>query len=1042
MARCVNRKDFINGQRTAFKAILALVVVIAMCSPAFSQVSVKTPAAGSTVTEKAITITGSATAAPSTYEEKTSTALDAGSKSNFTLTDTPALVLAPYIGVWTKGQNNPVVANGAAGSYHEIGTYAGSAILDGATYKMWGMGINAGGFPYFGMWTSADGKTWAETSGKSIFNRSTTLTAFDNVSIATPWVIKDGATYKMWYSGKSQDGRWRIGYATSTDGVTWTRQNGGNPVFDRGLVARFDGGGVAYPSVIKDGNTYRMWYSGVIESTTIWQIGYATSNTGLSWARQNNSNPVLGFGKKGTYDESGLLYPRVIKDGPTFRLWYIGMNVKGVCYATSTDGISWARDPNNPIMTPNQNPTDFDITAIWEFAIIRDGLKFKMWYTGDNSGTREICYAEADIEGMTGIYMSKPFDAQNNVTWGAMTWNWDLPVKTSGKTETRTSLDNSKWTAWAEAANQTQIPSPPNRYFQYRVNITTTDSNVVGSFFNMSVEYRQVIRVEVSLDNSSWFIANGTINWDIQMTLTEGNNTIYVKVTDTTPYPQYMNFYVNVDTTVPTGHIVINNAATFTTTPNVYLTMSAQDLNGVKKMRLGNGENLTNATWENFVSNKSWTLAANDGVKTVYVEFQDSNGLVSRTYSDTIILDTTAPQGYILINDNATYAAISEVHVSMKATDKNGIAKMRVSTNESFQSADWGPFTNTLSITLPSGDGEKWVYAQFLDSAGLSKTVKDSIILDTIKPTGSLTINNGTTLTRDRKVLLTLEASDSNGVKDMMISAFPDFVDGIWEPMAAHKNWTMPNSLGDNYVYARFRDNAGLTSDRASAHIFLYTRVLAGSIIINDGEKLTGSQTVTLTINLLDNDGETKMMISNDDRFAGGVWQKYNKTLSWDLSANTNAEYFVYLKFQDKYGIESVAFSSSISLDTMAPVVTLTYPTSNLVWDSKNGTIDITGTATDETGLSRLQVQVDGGPWIQMQEYGHFKLRQYLTVRGSHTVKARAVDYVGNQANASVTFTWPAEKKKVTKGFMPGFESLALIAVVALIPLLRRKKKA
>ncbi len=1012
-----------------------------MSTPAFCEIVVKTPAASSTVTEKAITVTGTATAAPSTYVEKTKTALDAGSKANFTLTEKPALVLSPYIGVWNKGQNNPVISNGASGSYDEVGTYAGSAMLDGATYKLWGMGMGIGGASYFGMWTSADGKTWAESSGISIFNRSTSLQAFDNASIATPWVIKDGVTYKMWYSGKSQDGRWRIGYATSSNGLTWNRGNGGNPVLDRGGIARFDGGGVAYPSVIKDGNTYRMWYSGVIESTTIWQIGYATSANGISWTRQNNSNPVLGFGKKGTYDENGLLYPRVVKDGPTFRLWYIGINQKSICYASSTDGISWARDPNNPVMVPSATPGDFDGSALLEFAVMRDGLKFKMWYTGDNAGTRTVGYAEADVEGMTGIYISKPFDAQNNVTWGQMSWNWDTPLGTSGTMDTRTSEDNSKWTTWAQATNNTVVQSPPRRYFQYKATITTTDSNIVGSFFNMSVEYRQVVRVEVSLDNSSWFIANGTESWDIQMTLTEGNNTIYVKVTDTTPYPQYMNFYVTVDTTVPTGHIVIGNGAIFTTTPNVYLALSAQDLNGVKKMHIGNNDNLTNVTWENFAANKSWTLASNDGVKTVYVEFQDVNGLVSRTYSDNIILDTTAPQGSILINDNATYAAISEVHVTLKATDKNGVAKMRVSTNETFEGSNWGPFTNTLSLTLPSGDGEKWVFAQFIDSAGLSKTVKDSIVLDTIKPTGSLTIENGTTLTRDRKVHLTLEASDSNGVKDMMVSGYPDFVDGIWEPMATHKNWTLPNSLGDNYVYARFRDHAGLTSERASAHIFLYTRTLAGSLIINNGDKLTGNPAVTLTINLLDNDGETKMMVSNDDRFAGGVWEKYNKTMGWTLIGDTNAEYFIYLKFKDKYNIESASFSSSISLDTMAPVVTLTYPTSNLIWTSKNGTIDITGTATDETGLSRLQVQVDGGPWIQMQEFGHFKLRQYLTVRGSHTVKARAIDFVGNQANATVTFTWPAEKKKPNKGFIPGFEGLALIAVVALIPLLRHKKK-
>jgi len=1038
------KRERVMGTRTWTKALVVMVVVVFLSTPALSEITFKEPKNGSTLTQKALHISGNATAQPSVYVEDDTAHLDAGSKVNLTLTTKPSLVMAPYIGTWTKNANNPVIDHGGTGTYNEFQTTASSVILDGATYKIWGMVLSSvAGGSSFGAWTSADGKSWNAATGSRVFNKSASPAAFDYNYIETPYVIKDGATYKMWYTGQASDLRWRIGYATSNNGVTWTRGNGGNPVLNLGNIAKFDGGGVAFPSILKEGNTYKMWYSGVIEGTNLWQIGYATSADGTTWARQNNSNPVVNFGKKGSYDDDGCYYARVVKDGPAYRMWYIGVTGKEVAYAESKDGISWGKDPNNPVLTKGGVSGAFDSTAIYALAVMKDGLKFKMWYTGDYSGIRAVGLAEADIEGMTGKYTSKPFNAQNDVTWGKLSWNWLTPSGTTGTFETRTSPDNSKWTAWLEATNNSIVPSPPNRYFQYKATIATTDSNIVGAFYNMSVEYRQVLKVEVSLDNSSWFIANGTDKWDIDVTLIEGNNTVYVKVTDTTPYPQYAAVRVLVDTTIPTGHIEINTGNVFTTNLNVYLTFSAQDLNGIKKMRIGNQANLSAVLWEPYAVNKSWTLTTGDGVKGVYVEFQDVNGLISRTYSDTIILDTTPPTATLLINDNATYAAVSEVRLTLKASDKNGISRMRVSLNSSFEGADWGAYTPSMALILPEGDGLKTVYAEFKDTAGLMTTVSDSITLDTVKPTGSLGINNGTAMTRDRRVYLSIEASDANGIKDIMVSGYPDFVDGVWEPYATSKMWTLPNSIGENSVYARFRDHAGLVSDRYPAHIFLYTRILAGSIVINNGEDLTGAPDITLTINLLDNDGQTKMMLANNAQFTGVAWVDYTKTVAWNLSTTTDGKFSVYLKFKDKYGIESDVYSDSVRVDTTPPKISISYPTDKLVWASTNGTMDVKGTASDEVSLSRVEVSVDGGQWIQMQDMKNFTLRSYITLRGSHTVKARARDTIGNTASTSLTFTWPEEIKKVKKGFIPSFEGVVLLAVLALLPILRlRKRKA
>jgi hypothetical protein len=47
--------------------------------------------------------------------------------------------------------------------------------------------------------------------------------------VISPWVLYDGITYHIWYSG--YDGPYgRIGYANSPDGVNWTKYEH-NPVF-------------------------------------------------------------------------------------------------------------------------------------------------------------------------------------------------------------------------------------------------------------------------------------------------------------------------------------------------------------------------------------------------------------------------------------------------------------------------------------------------------------------------------------------------------------------------------------------------------------------------------------------------------------------------------------------------------------------------------------------------------------------------------------------------------------------------------------------
>jgi hypothetical protein len=83
----------------------------------------------------------------------------------------------------------------------------------------------------------------------------------------------------MWYVGLDStgpSGRHRIGYAQSVDGVTWTKY-AGNPVIGLGAAGQFDEFGLFSPFVIKDGAVFRIWYTGRDAAGNL-RIGYATNS--------------------------------------------------------------------------------------------------------------------------------------------------------------------------------------------------------------------------------------------------------------------------------------------------------------------------------------------------------------------------------------------------------------------------------------------------------------------------------------------------------------------------------------------------------------------------------------------------------------------------------------------------------------------------------------------------------------------------------------------------------------------------------------------
>jgi len=103
------------------------------------------------------------------------------------------------------------------------------------------------------------------------------------------------------------------------------------------------------------------------------------------------------------------------------------------------------------------------------------------------------------------------------------------------------------------------------------------------------------------------------------------------------------SFNLYVDSTAPTGSLVINGGASHTASTSVTLTISATDSQtGVVEMRFGNTGDPWSA-WEPYGTSKSWVLPSGDGTKSVWAQFRNNVGMISVQASDSIVLDTFVP---------------------------------------------------------------------------------------------------------------------------------------------------------------------------------------------------------------------------------------------------------------------------------------------------------------------------------------------------------------------------------------------------------------
>ena len=284
-------------------------------------------------------------------------------------------------GGWVKIPENPVLGG-------PLGTCFDVAVLkEDGKYKMWFSWRPVRLIAYT---ESDDGIHW---DAATVALTALPSSDWEKHEVNRPTVVKKDGVYHMWYCGQVFPSEFTrsytaIGYATSIDGVHWDRRP--EPVMRPELP--WEKYTLLCPHVIWDEKMglFRMWYSGG-EQYEADAIGYATSADGISWTR-HPGNPVFKPDPDNFWDMSKVEACYVWKRDGWHYMFYLGMDgdlIAAAGLARSRDGITgWERHPDNPIIAGDDGT--WDHMGICKVSVLEEDDGYRIWFNGAGRFLEEL----------------------------------------------------------------------------------------------------------------------------------------------------------------------------------------------------------------------------------------------------------------------------------------------------------------------------------------------------------------------------------------------------------------------------------------------------------------------------------------------------------------------------------------------------------------------------------------------------------------------------------------------------------------------------
>ena len=285
---------------------------------------------------------------------------------------------------WRAGTTGPgpvFVPGGKPTAFDAAGAESPAALLVDSTLFLYYTGrTTALQGTRIGYTTSTDGLSWI-TPGAPL-----TIHGETSKSLADPMVLKRGAGLLMVYRSGVSTSDAAIVAASSTDGVSWNRVK---TILTPGAAGTWDSGEVSAPALVEFRHRLYLWYVGTsTDGTSTPAIGLAMAeDNGKLDFQRSKVNPVLRPASSGSSDR-GVTDPWVMGDGTVLHMWYVGHTWGGkttINYAVSEDGRNWVQFPDNPVIAADA-PDLFGSTGVGAPTLIDHWGKLDMWYGGVDPG--------------------------------------------------------------------------------------------------------------------------------------------------------------------------------------------------------------------------------------------------------------------------------------------------------------------------------------------------------------------------------------------------------------------------------------------------------------------------------------------------------------------------------------------------------------------------------------------------------------------------------------------------------------------------------
>ncbi len=224
----------------------------------------------------------------------------------------------------------PLIEPGRPGTFDDSGTQPNCVLEhEGKVYLYylgWNLAVTVSTRNNTGLAISEDGgATFRKAFEGPVLDRNIHEPYF----AYTPFILIEDGVWHCWYgsgtgwemvNGKTE-GHFEIKYATSQDGIHWERPNITciHPAYPSEVNCR--------PTLVKDGDTYKMWYSyrgmeGFRDGRNSYRIGYAESKDRVTWERLDGK-AGLDVSPTG-WDQEMVGYCSVIDVGERRLMFYNG----------------------------------------------------------------------------------------------------------------------------------------------------------------------------------------------------------------------------------------------------------------------------------------------------------------------------------------------------------------------------------------------------------------------------------------------------------------------------------------------------------------------------------------------------------------------------------------------------------------------------------------------------------------------------------------------------------------------------------------------